>query len=154
MFGYGEEYIACDARIKFRKFIEGNKVDAFTTEAFGSEWNLPNSPFMTLLLDQIAKNLSTRLRIQPSYIAERLREAERNKTVLEWVELVVSENQDANIGGNHRQQYLDHLRLNDCRVVSITPTAISVFEVTFFAKSADPRAGSGGSCPPWACGAG
>jgi len=146
---------------KMVDIIDGDDVSEFTDRANGSLWYMPDAGKAATLFDQIAANKSIALKLETGYTVEKLREAERNKTVLSFVELAVLEATQAYITGDHGTltspykdaRNLDTVRLNNCRVIKTKPLVTSRLEVHFKAESADSRKrGGGGGCPPWACG--
>jgi hypothetical protein len=141
--------------------IYGDDVSEFTDSVSGTVWYMPDAGKAALLFDQIAQNKGMALKLETGSTVERLREAEKNKAVLAFVELAVLEATQAYISGDHGTmtspykdaRNLDTVRLNGCRVVATKPMLTSKLQVHFKAKSAQSRSrGGGGGCPPWACG--
>jgi hypothetical protein len=152
---------------KIRGWIHGNEVTQFTTVAGGAAWHLPSSPDPAGLFDQIASNKSMTIRARSESIAERLMNAEKAKTVLEWVELIIVEKDGVELSNPDIKQpplvsysadrrKIDAVRLYGCRPLNIIPINKSLFAVTFKAASAEPRKrdGGGGGCDVWGCGMG
>jgi hypothetical protein len=141
--------------------IDGDDVKQFSTLAKGSAWYSPDATKAATLFDEIAKNKSMALRLETKYTVEKLREAEKNKTVLSFVELALLEARQAFINGDHGlmtspykdARNLDTVRLNGCQVISAVGSSAYPLEVHFKAASADPRhRGGGGGCPDFMCG--
>jgi hypothetical protein len=141
--------------------IDGDDIKEFSVQANGSVWSSPDESKAAVLFDEIAKNKSIGLRLETKYTVNKLREAEKNKSVLSFVELAVLEARQAYIDGDHGlvtspykdPRNLDTVRLNGCTVIKTIPANGAALEVHIKAKSAQSRErGGGGGCPTWACG--
>jgi len=140
---------------------DGDDVSEFTDSVNGSHWYMPDAGKAALLFDQIAANKGMALKLETGYTVDRLREAEKNKTVLTFVELAILEAKQAYISGDYGTltspykdpRNLDAVRLNKCRIVKTKPLLSSRLEVHIQAESADSRKrGGGGGCPAFVCG--
>ena len=150
---------------QMRGWIHGADVMQFTTAAFGAKWHSPSSPDPAALFDQIASNKGLTIRAGKGGITERLRNAEKARTSLEWVELKIVEKEALELSNPAVKQppqisvkanirTIDSVRLNGCRAMNVTPITPSSFMVTFKAASAESRKRGGGGCDDWGCGIG
>jgi hypothetical protein len=150
---------------RIRGWTHGSEVTQFTTAPLGAKWYSPSSPDPAALFDQIASNKGLTLRARPNDVAERLRNAEKSKTTLEWVELLIVEKEARELSNPAVKEppqvsftgdtrIVETVRLQGCRSMNVTAVNASLFMVTFKAASAEPRKRYGGGCDEFGCGSG
>ena len=132
------------------------EVTQFSDRANGSAWYKPDSKNAAVLLDVIAENKSLAVRLTTDITAEKLREAQRNNTVLSSVVFAIvdvtkSKGTDwSNAGVPFTTRIvMDAARLTQCQVTRVMPIDKYLMEVHLKARYADSRRGG---CGEWDCG--